>query len=170
MVYLELIFNLTLLVALSIASGFIEKHCGQRTRMHLLLQGILFGGATVLGMLRPLELEPGLIFDGRSVMVSLCALFFGPWAAAIASGMAVACRMGIGGLGAITGSLVILSSAGIGLLAHLRLKPDVLPPSIKALYVFGCTVTLAMLALMFTLPEGAGPAVVQRIGLPVLLL
>ncbi len=170
MVYLELIFNLTLLVALSTASGLIEKHCEQRTRMHSLLQGILFGGAAVLGMLRPLDLGPGLIFDGRSVMVSLCALFFGPWAAAIASGMAVACRMEIGGLGAVTGSLVILSSAAIGLLAHLRLKPDAQPPSIRFLYVFGCTVTLAMLALMFTLPEGGGPAVVQRIGPPVLLL
>jgi two-component system cell cycle sensor histidine kinase/response regulator CckA len=76
MIYLDLIINLALLVALSVVSGFIDKRWPRHTRLGILLQGFLFGGASVIGMLRPLNLGPGLIFDGRSVMVSLCALFF----------------------------------------------------------------------------------------------
>ena len=74
---LELTYNLALLVALSVLSGFIRQR-----RSHpawgAILQGLLFGGAAVIGMMKPLVLGPGLIFDGRSVMLSLCGLFFGP--------------------------------------------------------------------------------------------
>ncbi|ABW69071.1 PAS domain S-box protein [Desulfosudis oleivorans] len=170
MVYVDLIHNLALLVALSIVSGFIEKRWPRHTRAGIGLQGLLFGGTAVLGMLRPLNLGPGLIFDGRSIMVSLCALFFGPWAAAVASALPMACRVWLGGAGTLTGLLVILSSAVVGLLARYRLQPDTRPPSVQALYLFGMAVHLAMIALMFTLPEGAGMAVIRRIGPPVLLL
>jgi NhaP-type Na+/H+ or K+/H+ antiporter len=80
MIYIDLIFNLALLVALSVVSGFIEQRLPRHTRMGVLMQGLLFGGAAVIGMLRPLDMGSGLIFDGRSVMVSLCALFYGPLA------------------------------------------------------------------------------------------
>lgn len=171
MIYLDLTFNLTLLVALSILSGFIDKRWTRHTRMGVLLQGVLFGSAAVLGsMLRPLHLEPGLIFDGRSLMVSLCALFFGPWAAALAGTLAILCRIWVGGVGMLTGSLVILSSAGLGLLAHSHFKPKSKPPSARSLYLFGIVVHLAMLVLMFTMPGGIGLSVVLRIGLPVILL
>jgi len=121
-------------------------------------------------MLRPLNLGPGLIFDGRSVMVSLCALFFGPWAGGIAGLTTIATRIGLGGAGTLTGILVILSSVGIGLLARLYFKPEERPPSATGLYGFGLAVHLAMLALMFTLPGQAGVTVLGRIGLPVILL
>jgi PAS domain S-box-containing protein len=170
MIYLDLIVNLTLLVALSVVSGFIDKHWPRHTRLGVLLQGALFGGAAVIGMLRPLNLEPGLIFDGRSVMLSLCALFFGPWAASVAGLMTIACRIGLGGAGTITGVLVILSSVGIGLVAHFRLSPATKPPSTRNLYLFGLAVALVLIALMFTLPGNAGIKVVMHIGMPVMLL
>ncbi|MBF0549374.1 MAG: PAS domain S-box protein [Deltaproteobacteria bacterium] len=169
MIYIDLVLNLALLVALSIVSGFIEKRWSRHTQLRVLLQGILFGGTAVLGMLRPLNLGPGLIFDGRSVMVSLCALFFGPLAATVAVMMTVACRMVIGGAGTLTGSLVILSSAGIGLLAYFRFQPGAQSPSMLRLYLFGLAVHLVMLALMFTLPGSVGLTVVMRIGPPVLV-
>ncbi|MEW6079983.1 MAG: PAS domain S-box protein [Thermodesulfobacteriota bacterium] len=170
MVYIDLIHNLALLVALSIVSGFIEKRWPRQTRSGVLLQGLLFGMTAVLGMLRPVNLGPGLIFDGRSIMVSLCALFFGPWAASLAGTLTVACRLWMGGSGTLTGTLVIISSAMIGLLARHYLKPETRPLSASNLYLFGIAVHLAMIALMFTLPEGAGPVVAKRIAPPVMLL
>jgi PAS domain S-box-containing protein len=170
MIYLDLIINLALLVALSVVSGFIDKRWPRQTLFGVLMQGVLFGGASVIGMLRPLNLGPGLIFDGRSVMVSLCALFFGPWAASVSAMMTIACRIGLGGVGTITGVLVILSSVGIGLVAYFRLRPATASPSARNLYLFGLAVHLAMLALMFTLPGNAGMNVVMRIGIPVILL
>ncbi len=170
MIYLELIFNLSLLIALSIISGFIGKRWIRHTAPGTLLQGVLFGGAAMLGMLNPLNLGPGLIFDGRSIMVSLCAMFFGPLAATAAGTMTIGLRLFLGGAGMITGSLVILSSAGIGLLAYYRFKPETRPPSVGNLFLFGIAVHIAMLAMMFTLPGGAGFDVVKLIGLPVILL
>ncbi len=169
MVYLDLIFNLALLVALSVVSGFLDKRFARETRQGQLLQGLLFGVVTVLGMLRPLVLGPGLIFDGRSVMLSLCALYFGPWAAAAAGAAALVCRILLGGMGLLTGSLVIASSLALGLATHYRWKPSLTPPGASKLLLLGLAVHAAMLALMLTLPGGAGWSVIQRIGPPVLL-
>ena len=124
--YIDLVLNLALLVALSVISGFIEKRWSRKTRRGALMQGFLFGSVAVIGMLRPLNLGPGLFFDGRSVMVSLCALFFGPWAAAIAVVMAIACRIGIGGVGTLTGVMVTLSTAGVWLARPKVMNPDIM--------------------------------------------
>jgi len=114
-VYIDLILNLSLLVSISIVSDFIEQRCPKRTPTGSILQGLVFGGAAVLGMLRPLDMGSGLIFDGRSVMVSLCALFFGPVAGCIAAVMTISLRLLLGGTGTTMGVLVILSSTAIGL-------------------------------------------------------
>jgi two-component system cell cycle sensor histidine kinase/response regulator CckA len=170
MIYLDLILNLSLLVALSVISGFIEQRWTRRTRAGIWMQGVLFGIAGVIGMLHPFKLGPGLIFDGRSVMVSLCALFFGPWSGAIAAAMTIVCRIIIGGVGTIMGVLVILTSATIGLLAYFYLKPSQKPPSTVHLYLFGIAVHLAVLAMTATLPAPLVMATLKRIGLPVILL
>jgi PAS domain S-box-containing protein len=171
LIYVDLILNLALLVALSIVSGFIERHPPRHPRLGVMLQGLLFGGAAVLGMLRPMNWGPGIIFDGRSVMISLCALFFGPVAGTIAAALAVACRVGlVGGGGIRMGVLVILSSALIGLLARRRLQPEKTPPSTRTLYDFGLAVHVAMVLLMFTLPREAIFPTIARVGVSVLLL
>jgi hypothetical protein len=56
MMFLDLIYNLALLVALSIVSGFIDNHWKRSTKVGALLQGALFGGAAIIGMLRPTEI------------------------------------------------------------------------------------------------------------------
>ncbi|KAF0189443.1 MAG: multi-sensor hybrid histidine [Desulfobulbaceae bacterium] len=169
MLTLDLILNLSLLVSLSIISGFIENRWSRQTRQGQLLQGLLFGLVAVIGMLRPLDLAPGLLIDGRSIMVSLCAFFFGPWAALAAVVPTTVCRIGLGGAGMIVGVLIVLSSAAIGLLAHSRFNPNSHPPSMGRLYLFGLVVHLMMLVLMFFLPESLDMLVLKNIGLPVLL-
>ncbi len=169
MIYVDLILNLSLLVALTIVSGFIEKRWARHTRAGAVLQGLLFGATALIGMLRPLSLGPGLIIDGRSVVLSLCAMFYGPLSGVLAGIIAAAFRIDMGGPGMLTGVLVIASSVLIGLWGHSRLKPAVLPPSAWQLYLFGIVVHMAMLALMLTLPAGHGFSVLQRIGVPVLV-
>lgn len=170
MVYLDLILNLSLLVALSVVSGFLDKRFPRETRTGALLQGALFGAVAVLGMLRPLVMGPGLIFDGRTVMLSLCALFFGPWATLVACVMTLAYRVPLGGAGLVMGVSTILSSSIIGLVAYYRFKPSVQPPSILRLYGMGIAVHVVMVALMVTLPEGMSLATFKRLGLPIVLL
>jgi len=69
-VALELTYNVAILVAMVLISGFVRQvQCPERRQA--LLQGLLFGAATLIGMANPLVLGPGLIFDARSVMISL---------------------------------------------------------------------------------------------------
>lgn len=166
--YIDLILNLSLLVALTVVSGFVDKRWARTTREGLLLQGLLFGTAAMLGMLRPFTLQPGLFYDGRSVLISLGAFFFGPWVAVISGAMAGICRISMGGTGAYVGMTVIMASALIGLAARHRLRPDLRTPTVPQLFLLGIAVHVAMVLLMLQRKDGL--LLVGQIGPPVMLL
>lgn len=168
MLYLDIIYNLSLLLALTVLSGFIgqKKQWGDRTRSAL--QGVVYGSITIIAMLYPLELAPGVIFDGRSVVLSICALFFGPLAAVIAAVMAIATRVALGGLGILTGTLVILMSTLVGIVFHYRVVRRREPVTIRHLLLLGAIVHVAMFLLMFTFPYDVAVAVLRRIGFAIL--
>jgi PAS domain S-box-containing protein len=163
----RLIDNLSFLVAMSIISGFIRP---RRRRCEEVLQGLLFGASAVLSMMHPLVLHNGLIFDGRSVMISLCGLFFGPIALGVAVGIALSYRfLVVAGSGALTGMLVIAWSALVGLFFHYRWIRKGEPSTTGRLLGVGVLVHAGMVLLLFTLPGGRGFWAVTQIGLPVLL-
>ena len=169
MVWIELIDNLAVLIALSVVSGFIDARWKRGTRAGVLLQGIVFGGAAVIGMLRPFVFLPGLVFDGRSVMISLGGLFFGPGTAAVACLMTIPLRLALGGSGVAMGVLVILSSALIGVVFHRRQARKSREIPAATLLGFGVLVHLAMLAMTAALPPDLILPVLKRIGWPVML-
>lgn len=164
---LDLIANLALLVALSNLSGFVGTH--EKKRYANAIQGFLFGLIAVFGMLRPVAFQPGIIFDGRSVVLSLCAFFFGPLAALIAGSMAAAIRLLQGGAGAATGVWVILASVLWGLAFRFRLKGK--EGTWRDVLGMGLAVHISMLLiLLLTLPKESAMVAVGKVGLPVLLL
>lgn len=168
-VYIDLILNLSLLIAMTILSGFIEKKLPRTTSTGKIIQGLLFGMACLFGMLRPLVLGPGLIFDGRSVLIGLCALFFGPLAAAVTISIPLVYRLSLGGPGVLMGILVILESALVGMLARRQKKPEDQKPSIARLYVIGLLIHVLMLVLTLTILDGSGPQVLRNIGPTVII-
>lgn len=169
MTYLDLILNLALLVAFSIVSGFIEQYWARHTRIGKIAQGMLFGGVAALGMLRPFQLEPGFFFDGRSVILSICALFYGPLTATISCVVTLACRLMIGGSGMVAVMLIILSSTAVGLAAHYLFRASGRPLAVRHLFVFGIVVHLVVLIMAFALSFEKALIVTQRIGFPVLI-
>jgi len=164
----DLLYNLAILVALSVLSGVLRQGRGGRP-WGSILQGLLFGGATVIGMMRPLVLGPGLIFDGRSVMLSLCGMFFGPLPAFVAALLAAAYRFSVGGPGVVMGLLVIVTASLLGVAFHRPSAVAGEEPSTGRLLSLGILVHLTMVLLMLTLPAGMGPATLRRLALPVLL-
>jgi signal transduction histidine kinase len=165
---LNLIFNLSLLVAISVISAIITDRFSRKAYSGPVLQGLLFGSAAVIGILFPVVLSPGVIFDGRSVVISLCSLFFGPVSGAIAAGMAVIARVVVGGNGTLMGILVILSSGIIGMIFHYRWNTNFAKVKYWKLYLIGILVHLVMVALMFTLPREAAINALRHISLPVI--
>ncbi len=170
MIWIDLIYNLSLLIALSVVSGFVDLRWKRNTRAGILLQGAVFGSAAAIGMLHPFVFGPGLIFDGRSVMVSLGGLFFGPWAAAVACLTTIPLRVFQGGPGTVMGVSVILISAALGIGLYLRRRGKPAEVSSATLLAFGLAVHLAMLAMTVTLPADLILPVLKRIGWPVMLV
>jgi len=165
---LEIVFNLGILVSISILAGFVDIE-KRFYKYKILFQGVLFGTASLLGMLNPLVLSPGLIFDGRSVMLSICGFYFGPIAAAIAAIMALTLRIYQGGPGAMTGASVIVTASMIGVGFHYFYQKKVQQVSVWMLYLMGILVHVVMVLLMFTLPEELIRSTLRSITLPVMI-
>ena len=169
MFFIELIDNLALLMALVVVFGFIGIRWG-RFRDSAVLQGLVFGSVAVIGMLRSLQVEEGVHFDGRSVVISLCGLFFGPVAAAVSGGMALVLRIWQGGAGLPAGISVILASALLGAFFHARWSRQDRQLSSLQLLQFGLAVHVAMLLCLLLLPFEKVVVTLETLGPPVILI
>jgi signal transduction histidine kinase len=165
--FVEILFNLGTIATLGIVSGLIGA-IRKKNKQQDILHGVLFGIGALIGMLQPVMLHAGLFFDGRSVMISLAALFFGPIAGLISALMAISLRIYQGGMGTLVGSLVSLASALWGIMFYLWNKKKQTSPSALQLYFFGLLVHTTMVLLMFTLPAPLGWSTVRKIAFPVL--
>ncbi|QQS36954.1 MAG: PAS domain S-box protein [Ignavibacteriales bacterium] len=154
MIVIDLLYNLSTLIALSALSGFINLRFNREEIKGKLLQGLLFGITAIIGMMNPYVLSEGIIFDGRSIIISLCALFFGPLSGILASIIALVYRLSLGGGGMMMGSFVILSSFLAGIFFYKRKKSLAAKkyPILK-LYIFGLIVHAFMLLFILLLPS-----------------
>lgn len=170
MIFLELLHNLTLLVTFNLIYMLIIRRWKPGSLLAQGLSGLLFGVVAVLGMMMPLRLMPGIIFDGRSIIISIAGLFGGPLMAGIAALICGAYRFYLGGAGAWVGISVIAEAAIVGSAYHYwsRRNPQALRPLF--LFVFGVFVHAIMLGLMAGLPGGLSRPVLSQIALPVILL
>ena len=170
MVFWELIYNAALLLSLGILYFVVARRWTQRELAGQVIQGLLFGSIALAVMANPVTLLPGLVFDTRTVLLSIAGLFAGPLAAAIAVVMTGILRLWAGGVGVTPGLLTIITSAAIGVIFHYRRKrnPAVTRPA--RLYGFGLIVHLVMLGCMFSLPLPVAWSVLADISLPVLLI
>jgi PAS domain S-box-containing protein len=154
MIIIELIYNLSVLVALSVLSGFIDSRFNRNKLNGKILQGTLFGATAIIGMMYPFVLTEGIIFDGRSIVISLCTLFFGPVSGFIATALAIIYRTYLGGGGIIMGVLVILSSFLTGYFFYnYRSKRSDTKINGWQFYLFGLIVHALMMIFVLTLPS-----------------
>jgi PAS domain S-box-containing protein len=170
MIFSALINNITLIIALSILYSVIIRRWEYGSRTGQAISGLLFGAVAVIGMINPLIISPGLIFDGRSIIISIAG-FIGGWVTAlIAALMSMIYRIWLGGPGAIMGVSVIASSAAVGIAYHYirRRSPHAVGP--LHLIGFGIIVHICMLAMTMTLPSGMRFEVLSKIAVPVILI
>lgn len=170
MFYLDLIQNVALLMFLVVIHGQIMRRWNKRSFGFQAFSGFLFGCVALTGMMTPVHLMPGLIFDGRSIVLSVAGLFGGPVTAGTAAIMSASYRMWLGGSGTLMGVSVILESAGLGV-AFYYLR-HIYPGLIRNLYLFGfgLLVHAGMLLLMLTLPKEAVIKTMEHIAIPVMLI
>ena len=121
-------------------------------RVRDVASGLLVGLIGIAVMLTPWNLVPGVFFDTRWVLLSLCGLFFGAVPTVIAVVITGAFRLYQGGGGAIAGTVVIVVTAAVGLAWRYGRQRWNWLLSWVSLYGFGVVVQLAMLACMFLMP------------------
>ncbi|HDP79390.1 MAG TPA: PAS domain S-box protein [Spirochaetes bacterium] len=170
MVFTELLHNLALIMVMGVIYSFIYRKLEYDSLMFRAASGVLFGVIALLGMNLSFTLMPGIIFDGRSVILAVAGLFGGLVPALIASVMAAFYRVWIGGGGVITGVLVIVSSAGLGVAYNALRRRRNIPYRMHHFYIFGLLVHINMVLLMATLPGSSRLIVFETIALPVLAL
>lgn len=170
MIFLTLVNNIALLVSLSIVHDFIMRRWKKHTGFYQIISGLLFGGVCLIGMMNPLILTPGLIFDGRSIIITIAGLFGGPLTAIITSIIAAIYRINLGGPGAIMGVSVITESAVFGILYHYLRKKDEKFNSPMYLYALGLTVHIVMNILTLALPGKLTFDAFNQVALPVIVI
>ncbi|MCX8013423.1 MAG: ATP-binding protein, partial [Rectinema sp.] len=78
---------------------------------------VLLGLAAIIAMISPFEFEKGIIYDTRSIIIGIAGFFGGPITGIIAAAIATTFRIYRGGIGVYAGSLSILWSAFISIIA-----------------------------------------------------
>ncbi|MGV1098060.1 PAS domain S-box protein [Thiovibrio sp. JS02] len=170
-IFPALIQNAALLLAMAYVYDLLTSR--RRFGISLCVQisvGLALGLLGIIIMLSSWRYVPGIVFDTRSVLLSVAGLFFGMIPTGIAMFLTAAFRFYLGGAAVWTGVGVILATGALGIVwRHFRPR-DLADISWQELYLFGILVHLLMLALMFTLPWQTALEVLARISLPVLLI
>lgn len=168
--YSELLNNAVLLLALGVIYDTLGLYKIRQVLLRDSLSGLLVGLLGMAVMLTPWLLAPGIFFDTRWVLISLCGVFFGFVPTFIAVLMTVTLRLFQGGTGAFVGSLVIVVSAVIGLIWRRLEYGRGWKLSWLNLYLLGLLVQVAVLCCMYFLPVEVRLKVVLALAPPLLII
>jgi PAS domain S-box-containing protein len=131
--------------------------------------GLAYGAVCIVGMLAPIEYAPGVIFDARSVVLSISGLFGGPIAAAIAGVIAGGYRIWIGGAGAPVGVAVVILCVLAGVAYREAVRRGRLKIGFWELLAFGTVVHVAVVGLFMFLPPPIASRVLDNIAIPMIV-
>ena len=167
---MSIINNLALLLALGIIYEVSYSFPARWEKRVEIVKGLLIGLICLAVMLVPFRFFEGLVFDTRSILLSVSAYVFGPMPAIVAGVIAAGYRILMGGVGMYTGVAVVLLSVGLGL--YWRRIGEKAVPNHRWLriYILGILVHIGMLGAMYLLPYENAVLVVQAIRLPVLTI
>jgi len=145
---IDIIYNIALLLSVSVVYATYPFKAMRTTKRFLTVMGVAIGLVGMLIMSRPFVLSEGIVFDGRSILIGVTGMFFGPIPSIIASCMMVLYRIYLGGSGMVTGISVISTACAMGVLWHgFRYKKfmQTKSPANFELYIVGLLVHVVML-------------------------
>lgn len=167
---LDLIKGVSLLLALCLLQSLNRRLWRpEQRRAEQIVSGLLFGSVCIFGMMLPITLVPGVIFDARSVVLSMAGLFGGPLAGSIAGVLAAAYRLWLGGAGVEIGVGVIAAAVGLGLLYRWGVYKGKFQLGWLQFLVFGFVVHSVIVLLFTQLPVPIAENVLSHVALPFVL-
>lgn len=165
----SIINNVAILLVLALLNQLRLQYF-KKTGKSAYIEGIIAGLIGIAIMMNPLVFRTGLVFDTRSILLSLLTLFFPMPTALIAAGITLIYRIIMGGVGMFTGILVIVVVTGFGYLWRRFVFEKTFMNRATELYVFGVLVHFLMILCMFTLPYDLAVDTVSSLGSSILLI
>lgn len=162
--------NAALLLSLTIVYEVTYGIPARFRRIQPYVCGLFIALICIIIMSFPLTLSSGVIFDTRSILISVTAFTFGPIPTVIVACVAAAVRVLIGGTGMFSGIAVIATSALIGLGWRRWLYPRFKRLRWLNIYIMSITVHIVMLLCMLLIPYPQNLQVIHATAFPVLLI
>lgn len=169
-IFSQLINNAGLLLTVSILNQVGHLIIRERNKYSNVIDGLILGVIAITVMTNPMTFVEGLVFDTRSILLSVSALYLGAVPAIIAATMAALFRIYQGGIGAVAGVSVIIGVTAFGLIWRKYTAPNTIRRKIINLYLFGVLTHVIMLMCMLILPWDLAMNTLRNIGLPVMVL
>jgi putative nucleotidyltransferase with HDIG domain/PAS domain S-box-containing protein len=166
--FVSLIYNAALLLVLVFLYDLLARYFRRRSLAFRLLTGLVLGLISIAVMVTAWRLPSGVIFDTRSVALSMGTLFYGTIPGALGGAIAAAYRVIHGGSGTVMGVSVIAMSVVVGAVWRRWRRVAQRDPGVLELYLFGLTVHVCMLLLTAALPDPL--ATLQDIAIPVIVI
>ncbi|MDD3972803.1 MAG: LytS/YhcK type 5TM receptor domain-containing protein, partial [Clostridia bacterium] len=169
-ILIALITNAALLVVFSLIHEVIYLLPSKYKRMQPILSGFIISLICFAIMNIPFKLSPGIIFDTRSILISVTALIFGPIPTVITVITASITRLVMDGTGMLPGISVIVTSAAIGLIWRKWIYQKSSKFRWLNILAMGVIVHIVMLACMLIIPYPENINVIRTVALPVMLI
>ncbi|NOZ71021.1 MAG: PAS domain S-box protein [Chloroflexi bacterium] len=167
---IDLIHNAALLIALSALYGLWSRFRTDGTLRAQGLLGFLFGGMAIIAMTMPLHYRPGIIYDGRSIVLAMAGLFGGPVASIVAILLAGTYRLLLGGVGVWAGLATIILSPFVGMVFRRLSHNQPWTLGWLQLYALGVVTHVVMLLCQLLLPPVLALTTISQIGPSVMLV
>jgi PAS domain S-box-containing protein len=169
--FLQLVFNASLLLTLALIYDLVAIHWRMgRTLLRQVPVGVIIGCMGLLVILASWKMEPGIVFDTRSILLGVSGLFFGTIPTVMAMAITAVYRGFIGGAAVWMGIAVICTSGAIGIAWRHWRRSILADITWSELYLFGLIIHLDMLGCALFLPKAILWRVMANIALPVLLI
>jgi len=168
--FIVFVQNITLLVSAIALYTLIIRRWQKGSISYSVYSGLLFGIAATLGMRMPFILEPGIIFDGRTIILSIGALLCGPLTAGIAALISALYRIYLGGAGMTVGLVTIIVASFFGTVYYYLNQRFKNLLTVLNLIIFSLLLHLITLFLFTFIPGLSTENVLNQLALPILLL
>lgn len=165
-----LTLNAALLLIMCILFTTLYVQYWKSKGIYSIILGIIIGLVGITLLYNTVELKPGVVFDTRSILISISGMFFGFIPTVIGTAVICAYRIFIGGPGVYMGVLVTVSSAAVGLLWKRQRWEKIAGRKNNWLefYLFGLIAHIVMLVCILALPSQMIVSVFDNISLPVM--
>lgn len=168
--FLSLIQNTAVLLSFSMLYEYYLKREESLERISdKIVAGIVIGGIGLVLMLTTWTLRPGLVFDTRTILLSVSGLFLGPIPTLMAVVFVGVCRVVMGGGGMWMGLSTIVTSGILGVLWGY-FRPAWRNRPFSELVILGLMVHLIMLGSTMFLPSEYVGQTIRVIFFPLLLI